>query len=746
MRSWQQLAYLSLIFFITFFTENIHSQELSTLRGFVVDSTNGEALSNATIIVTGTALGAASDQRGYFSIPSIPSGKQVVIKVSFISYHDKIITVELLPSKTTQIKIELVPGYIQLGTVETVANKNSRQNEPTVSFDKISIKEIELMPKGVETDIMRSLQFLPGVKGGGDVSARYYVRGGSSDQNLVLLNGVPVYNPFHAMGLFSVIDPEMINNVEFYKGGFTSEFGGRLSSVLNLVTKDGNKNRLAGNGNISFLTGKVSMEGPLPGGSFILTGRKSLFSSTLNKFVNYKDAPFSFYDLFFKANLANTEELSHTKVSVFAFQSGDELKNNNSLKQDYKWLNNIYGAEWFQVWESPLYSETSLALSHSKQEEIPNKGEEGLKFNNVNDITLKMDFTYLFDSRDELKVGYYLKSFKTELNYQNQNGINTTYNDFGANISLYSKYKLLRFSDYLTADAGSRINIAPLSKNTQVFEPRVNIKFKFHPLVSLKAAWGIYAQEVTTLLNENEIITLFEPWLIIPDYMNTSTATHYVAGIETYLSEHLSINLEGYYKILKNITDLNTKKTTSNDPDLISGKGESYGWEFQAQYQSENLSANLAYSLSWAYKEIDHWLYYPRYDSRHSVSFTGIYNLGLDFQFGANWSFSTGIPFTQIEGFYDKLYIDNINSQYYAFGQYSPFTILSSRNLGRLPYYHRLDLSLTKKIRFYFADLSISLNVINAYDRKNIFYFERDSGKRVNMLPFLPTASVRLEI
>lgn len=742
MRFFRLILFLLLCLFLH--SGSTYAQATGTVRGFVVDSTNGEALSNATVVAEGTSHGATTDQRGYFSIPSLQPGERI-LTVSYLGFRNKKLSVNIQPGKITQTRVDLVPVYIQLGEIETIGKRNSKENETGIGLNRITVKEIELLPRGVEADVMRALQFVPGVKSGGDVSARYYVRGGSGDQNLILMNNVPVYNPFHAMGLFSVIDPDMINSLEFYKGGFTSEFGGRLSSVLNLVTKDGNRNRFSGNVNIGSLTGKMTFEGPLPGGSFILTGRKSLFNDVLSKFFNYQDAPFSFYDIFLKANLSNTSEKSHTKVSVFAFNSGDELNNKNALKEDYEWTNTIFGVEWFQVWESPLYSETSVSFSNARQQINANQSENGDRNNKISDVTLKMDFTYLLDSRDEIKVGYYLKSFKSALNYTNSNGVFTSINDFSANINLYTKYKLLRFSD-LVADIGTRINVAPLALKTPTFEPRVNVLYKLHPMLSLKAAWGIYSQEMVTLLNENELITLFEPWTVIPDYLKSPVAVHYVAGASLNLSENLSMDIEGYYKNLQNITDLNQNKALPTDPDLVSGSGESYGWECLMKYQDQRLNASLAYSLSWAYKEINGWRYYPRYDSRHSVTFSGIYDLGSEWQFGTNWMFSTGIPFTQIEGFYDKLYLDNLNSQPFIYSSYNPYIILASRNLGRLPYYHRLDFSLTKNLRLWFTNISMSFSILNVYDRKNIFYFERDTGKRVNMLPFLPSASLRMEL
>lgn len=734
-----------LLFFFAFIY-NLSLGQTGTLRGTVEDSTSGEALPYATILVEGTKIGISTDINGNFTLPSIPANKDLEVLVSYVGFYTKVITINLKPGIITQQNILLIPSRLQLQEVEAVGKRISKEKETDLGLQRMTVKELELLPKGVETDIMRSLQLLPGVKSSGDVSARYYVRGGGSDQNLVLFNGVSVYNPFHAMGLFSVIDPEMINVVELYKGGYTAEYGERLSSVLNLVTKNGNRNRYTGSANLSMLTLKGSAEGPLPNGSFIITGRKSLFKDVLKKFTNYKDAPFDFYDISFKANIASKDDKTLTKVSVFGFNSSDKLSQESLTKEDFKWTNNLYGATWFQAWESPLYSEMTLSYSGFNAEVFPKQSDALGRRNKVEDITLRMDFTYVYDSRDELKVGYYVKSFTSDYYFENLRKIQTTITDKGANISAYGKYRLLRFNTFI-ADAGVRFNAAPLAENNNArIEPRINTKINISPLISLKFAWGIYSQEMVTVSDDNDIISLFEPWIIVPDYLTAPSAIHYVAGTDINLSDKLALNIETYYKKMHNITDLNYNKVNSDDPDLISASGESYGWELMLQYLDSRLMASIGYSLSWAYKKSNNWLYYPRYDSRHQVSVLLSYNFGNDWNAGATWTFSTGQPFTQIEGFYDKLYFDNLYTMSFIYENYSPFIILADRNLGRLPYYHRLDLSLSKKFRLFFTDVAFSANVINVYDRKNLFYLEKGTGKRVNMLPFLPTASLRVDL
>jgi hypothetical protein len=722
--------------------------QTGSLRGVVTDTLKGEALPYANILIEGTNLGASADLNGNFTITGIPANKEYNVRFSYVGFHTKYLKVLIKPNAIVQLLAELVPSSIQLQAIELIGEKTKRPNETNIGLQKLTARELELLPKGVETDVFRSLQYLPGVQSTGDVSARYYVRGGGSNQNLVLLNGVSVYNPFHALGLFSIIDPEMINAVEFYKGGFPSQFGGRLSSVLNLVTKDGNKNRYGGNAQVSFLTGKSSIEGPIPGGSFIITGRKSLFKDVLRKFVNYKDAPFEFHDISAKANYSNNSEESLTKISLHGFSSLDQLQSDDQYKSDFKWINDLYGIKWFQAWENvPVYSEADLSLSRFDGNINPKLSNSKRRSNLINDVTFKVDITNIFESRDEVKAGILLKSVKTELDFENLQGIPTTLASQAMSLGFYSKYRFMRW-DALGIDIGSRFNLITLSRKASVFaEPRLNVTYNILPgLISLKGAYGIYTQELITITNENEIISLFEPWIIVPAYLSVPKAIHYVAGLDFTPYQNTTFSVETYYKDIKSTAEINDDKADENDPDFLQASGEAYGFEFQLKQNNNFMAFVGSYSLSWVYRNINNWISYPKYDTRHIV------NLHLNFEYGKGWSssvgwfFNSGLPFTQIIGYYDKQYLDNLYYSAGLPGYFSPYTILADRNLGRLPTYHRLDISLSKRLQFDFVNFEISGSVMNIYNRKNIFYYERESGKKVNMLPILPTATVKVEI
>lgn len=725
----------------------VFAQGNGNLRGLVTDSTSGEVLTYASVAIQETSTGAYSDSKGYFLITSVPSGKPLTLTVSYMGYYPRKFIVKLEKGKMTHLNIRMVPQSVVLPLVEKTEKRIVEENATDISLQRITVKELELLPKGVETDIFRSLQYLPGVRSTGDVSARYYIRGGASNQNLVLINGATIYNPFHAFGLFSIVDPEMVNNIEFYKGGFTSEYGGRISSVMNIFTKDGNKNNYGLKAGISYLSAKALVEGPIPYGSFIVTGRKSYSSDIYKKFLDDKDIPLDFYDLSFKVNYSNPEFVEGSKITVQGLLSDDRLMNGNPTRADLKWSNSVFGFKWFQISDSPLFFEMGFSFSNFSGEVIPNYSTSRPKRNEVNDLNMKVDCSYIYDSKDELGVGLNILRLNTKLFLENIGGIITDIGSSGTNFAVYAKYKFLRFKN-LGVDLGTRINLTGLSKKGGGFfnEPRLSFTYRFIPEIALKGAWGIYQQEMTTLSDENEVISLFEPWIITPNYLSPARARHFILGLEADFTDNMSLEAEGYYKKIDNFPALNEKKVFESDPDLVAGSGEAYGLEFMLKYKFLDFYFMGSYSLGWTYKTVDDWLFYPKYDSRHSLNLTLEYNFGKDWQASVIWIYNSGLPFTKITGYYDKLDAGDYFNQMSLFTPYQPFMLLGDKNLGRLPDYHRLDISLSKKFSIGFANFYLDASIVNLYNRKNIFYFERNTGKRVNMLPFLPTATLKLEI
>lgn len=703
------------------------------LRGFVSDSLTGEPLIYANIIVRGTSLGAATNAQGHFMIPGVPAGRQILL-ISMLGYHTRSLPVDIGENEITSVSVQMTATAIEVAEVSVVGQRAEDRNPTDLGIEKISIQQLNLVPSAVESDVFRILQVLPGVSMTGDISAKYYVRGGAGDQNLVLLNGATVYYPFHALGIFSVIDPEMMSGMEFYKGGFPSEYGGRLSSILDVSTRDGNKNRYSASAQISLATAKASVEGPFRNGSILVTARKSYYGKSLDRFFSNQSIPFDFWDWSFKLNSTEPVLDPDSKFTIHGFFSGDDVLNRDPTKEDYSLGNSIVGLNWYKVWDEPLFTAATFSYSGFDAEVRPNFSTSRPRSNQVRDITSRLNGAFIYDSKDELRFGVTNTWLDYDLDVENLYGDRFVLSEHEYSLTSFLTYRFNRWEN-IGVNMGLRFNFSTLSEGLPLlFEPRISVTYRPYSILSLKAGIGWYSQELATLSNENELISIFEPWVIIPSYVYTPQAIQVMAGAEFFVTEALRIEAEGYYKPVRYLLDVNPIKYTPKDRDYKNIDGESYGLEALATYDKQSFYARLAYSLSWAYKIVGDLKEIPKYDSRHSLNSLVSYRFGAGWECSALWTFKTGLPFTPIAAFYDRMVVDPWNSGS-LFSEPDPSILWGGRNSSRLPAYHRLDITITKKFRFDPVEFSIGGSLVNIYDQKNIFYFDKNTGAEVFMLP-----------
>ncbi len=705
---------------------------------------SGETIPYVTLILQGTILGTSSTATGYFVIPSIPPGTYM-LSVSHVGFHRLERSVSVRPNTTTDVAVQLVPTVIESEGATVYGQQEIRPHEADLGLERLSVRDIAIVPKGVEMDIFRVLQFLPGVSTTSDVSSRYYVRGGGSDQNVVLLNGATIYNPFHTLGIFSVIDPELISALEFHKGGFPPEYGNRLSSVLTVVSRDGNQNEYHGSVQAGLLSGKLSVEGPIPDGSFLFTGRRSWYASVMRKYLPQNQAPFEFYDGFGKITYQSPLIDENSRFSLFGFTSSDDVRHDTPLRADYSVANHIGGLNWHKVWSAPLYSTLTVAYSGFEAELFPKLSSSFPKRNIISDMTVNWDFSYVYDSRDEVAFGVHSKFLRTTLDQVNSYGNRFIFRQSGSDLSVYLNYKYYRLKT-LGATVGLRIKLVPLGENRPpLFEPRINMTWRPGPLIAVKGAFGFYTQEVATLAQENELLTVFEPWFIMPAEVRSPVAAHASVGVKGYITDRFTLELEGYYKPITYLIDINERRYYPWQRDFTNVDGKAYGVELMSVYEPGWMKLQTTYSLGWVRKVKEAVWFYPRYDTRHSLSVLCGITVGTGWEVSASWSLRSGMPFTPIAGFYDRLVFGDA-SPWYGPDAFQASALWGARNSKRLPYYHRLDLGLSKTFRWDPIELGIELGILNVYNRKNIFYFDGDTGEEFYMLPFFPTLSVRVGI
>jgi hypothetical protein len=552
-----------------------------------------------------------------------------------------------------------------------------------------------------------------------------------------------VYNPFHALGLFSIFDGDAIKAVNFFTGGFGSEYGTRLSSVLDISTRDGNRTRLSGKLSGGLLTAKALLEGPLGvwDGSWMVSVRKSHFDTILKRFLN-EDVPLSFYDLIAKVNVGWGED---TRLSFQSLLSADDIRNSQITEPNFQWKNQAFGISLSQLFSDRFLAEGTFSRSFFKSSMDPQQGSTRPQNSSLEDAYFNASITYYTDNRDEVRVGFTYSLPELSYSLVNTGGFAVNGGGNSPETSIWAKYRWLQ-PEWVNLEVGLRVNyISLMDEPDYAFEPRLSVKFKIDPMVAIKGSWGRYFQRMITISNEDDAISLFETWVPIKSPLSPESADHYILGFEGDVGDYLHYSLQGYYKYFKNLIGYNRDKIDRYDPDYVSGTGKAYGFEVYLKAASESSYGWLSYTLGSSTKTTNSYTYPPRFDRTHSLSFVGGYRLSGGWDVNVHWEFGSGLPFTKIVGFYDRLMLGGLFDGTYVHETGEPYTIMGSKNGGRLPAYHRLDFGVSKL--FYVDPFKITLEggVVNVYDRANIFYFNRSTGERVNMLPFMPTINLNVE-
>lgn len=762
--------FFALVLFSFLLTQLSATAQTATIRGFVYSKETGEPVLFTNVYLKGTTLGAATDVNGYYSISKIPAGDYILM-VSSIE-HDTLATpVTLKAGELLTKKLYLEKRTVSLKTIDISAEKQEQRTEVKMSMSKITPKELKQLPSvGGEPDIVQYLQVLPGVVFSGDQGGQLYIRGGTPVQNKVLLDGMVIYNPFHSIGLFSVFDTDIIRNADVYAGGYGAEYGGRISSIMDIKTRDGNKKRLAGKLSANPFNAKVLLEGPIKrskkegdgDASFVVSYKNSYLnqtSKTLYSYANEDGLPYSFNDIYAKVS---TNNANGSRLNVFGFNFNDKAKYLG--KSDYEWKSTGFGSSFVVVpGNSSVLMDGIFAYSQYKisLEEADSRPRSSL----VNGFNLGLNFTYLFN-QNEVKYGIEALGFKTDFEYYNFLGTRVEQEENTTELGAYVTGK--RIFGKLVVEPGMRFHYyASLSELS--LEPRLGMKFNLSNKIRLKAAGGLYSQNLMSTVSDRDVVNLFYGFLSGPEtlpktYRGESVdsrlqkATHGIAGVEVDLPWHLSLNAEVYIKEFNQVTNINRDKlfenvaANQNEPELlrvdyIVEKGTAKGVDVTLKYEYKRYYFWAVYSLGYVNRRDEYRDYVPHFDRRHNVNLVGSYTFGknLDWQFDARWNMGSGFPFTKTQGFYEYLEfsgglgVDPTTDAGMIGILYGPL------NEGRLPYYHRLDLSLRKTIAVgKNSNLEITGSVINTYNRNNVFYVDRITGERVDQLPILPAIGATL--
>jgi CarboxypepD_reg-like domain/TonB-dependent Receptor Plug Domain len=743
------------------------------IRGFVYDQSSGQALSFATVLITGVSVGTLSDNDGFYTLIGLEPGKYEVYAIS-LGYDTVYHKIELTKNQKINLNINLNPIQSMLKEARIDRQRIRRTTTTKISEINITPKQLTQIPTvGGEPDLVQYLQVLPGVVFSGDQGGQLYIRGGSPIMNKVLLDGMTIYNPFHSIGLFSVFDADIIKSVDVYSAGFSAEYGGRISAIVDVQTRDGNRNELSGKANVNPFTSKILLDGPLKkykeGGassSFIVSYKNSYLDKTspiLYDYVAEDKLPYSFSDLYTKLSF-NSASGSYLKLFYFDYNDKVDFEGTTS----YNWNSSGFGGKFLMVpQESKSVIDGFFAYSNYGIDQIEINSKP--RSSGINGFNMGLNFTYFLKNSSKLKYGMEVNGFKTLFKIFNAVNREIDQDENTTELAGFVNYNLVRGK--FIVEPGFRMQAYASLGNTS-YEPRLRFKYLINRRLRFKMASGIYSQNLISASSDRDVVNLFYGFLSGPEELpktvgkqavthRMQTARHAVGGFEFDLNSNSNINVETYIKDFTQISNINRDKIYDDNlryadkpeslrKDFIVETGTAYGYDITYMLQTKQLYLWLVYSYNNVSRYDGIRNYQPHFDRRHNANVVSSYAFGKDQQYEANlrWNFGSGFPFTLTQGFYENLSFGQGSSVDYTTAN-GDFTVAyDDINRGRLPYYHRLDISVKRTIVFTKKDskpkkfMEIIASATNVYNRENIFYFDRVSFSRVNQLPFLPSLSI----
>lgn len=728
------------------------------LRGFVYDNTTGNRVSNAFVTVSSDSRIVTTDADGFYTLAKLPAG-EVTVTV-WADGFDTIASVVKVVKDLSQ-KLDFYLNNIKLKTVEI----NVTRTTPTIGgVENIKQETIKKMPAvGGEPDIMQYLQLLPGVVFSGDQGGQLYMRGGSPIMNKVLLDGMTIYNPFHSIGLFSVFETELIQSADAYTAGFGAQYGGRISAVVDVKTRDGNKTHLTGKVGANTFTSKFLLEGPIKkfkagenNSSFVISYRNSYLSQSSKLFYSYTDAkqlPYNFGDLFAKMSV-NSASGGYGRLYAFRFSDNVAFPNSTA----YHWTEYGFGGKFLVV---PDQAKTRIDgyFLYSNYKIVQDEHDKRPRNSGIGGFNMGMNFHYNF-VRDEFKMGMEVNGFRTDFTLYNSNNRLIEQQESTTEINGYANY-ILKTRHFL-ANFGTRMQYYASLSNGSI-EPRISMRYAPFSHIGIKFAAGLYSQNLLSAISDRDVVNLFYGFLSGPTNLPTTfdgnavnsrlqKAKHALFGFDYSIHKRHVLNIESYIKDFTQITNINRDKLFDDDDqnqdkdpryrqDFIIERGLAYGIDLSYKYEYKKLYIWSTYSLQKVTRFDGYATYMPVFDRRHTANLLVSYELAKNnpTEISIRWTIGSGFPFTQTQGFYQKYDFSQGNNTNYVSGNGNLGIIYAPLNTGRLPWYHRLDFSAKRTWKLEKSrDFSLTFTLTNVYNRANIFYFDRVTLTRVNQLPILP--------
>lgn len=758
-----------------------------TIKGFVYDQKTGEPMIYTNVIVANGKTGVQTDINGYFSI-QLPAGSYSLV-ITAVGYDSSITSVNLLPEAVVSKRITLVRKETELKGVEISGKKTDAMTHINIGMTNITPQDLKVLPSaGGEPDLAQFLQVIPGVVFTGDQGGQLYIRGGSPSQTGIYLDGVTIYNPFHSIGLFSVFETESIRNVDVYTAGFDAQYGERTSAIVDVHTKDGNKNEISGMVSVSPIMSRAMLEGPIikskkdngAGITFLVTAKSSYLDQTSKSIYGgfgepYSSGlPYSFSDFYGKVSFNGG---NGSKLNLFAFSFNDkaQLLNDSTdaivpVIANYQWKTTGAGANFvISPGNSSALIDGKFAISNynislSQQASVP--GDTIPSSSQISGFEAAINFTYFLKNYSELKYGIDVSGTSTALNYYSANGISTTESQQGTLAGFYLLFRQ-NFSNKFIFEPSVRLQYySELDKLSP--EPRLGLKYNISDNVRLKFATGVYSQDIISTKSDQDIVNLFTGFLLAPDAQipnangnyvksNLQTAYHAVTGIEVDVQK-VELNFEPWVKYFAQVDELNNDKYSTTAPqsiqssDFIAATGFAYGADLSAKYSYKRIYLWGAVGYQdVTYTSVDNQgtiqTYPTPFDTRFNANIVAAYTAGKkkDWDISGRFNIHAPFPFTQTQGFYENGVVSGttLSGNPLTTNGTNGIIYANQINGGRLSWYHRLDLEVKKRLKVSKkSNLDVTFAIINVYDRQNVFYVNRVTNQVNYQFPFFPSLNL----
>jgi TonB dependent receptor/CarboxypepD_reg-like domain/TonB-dependent Receptor Plug Domain len=771
------------VFLLMLFSLSVSAQKKYTISGYVKDSLNGETLIGATISVQGQTKGISSNLYGFYSI-TLDEGRYILI-CTFIGYSYKVVEIDL--TADTKINFEVLPKiYLSQEVIVTTKKREANVKNAQMGIFTLPIEQIKSIPAFLgEVDLLKTIQFLPGVRNAGEGSAGLYVRGGGPDQNLILLDDAPVYNSGHLFGFFSIFNADAIKNVTLIKGGMPAQYGGRLSSVLDVSMKEGNNQKFQVDAGLGVIASRLSIQGPIKKNksSFIVSGRRTYIDALTKPFIKsssqFKGSGYYFYDLNAKVNYRFSDKDRLYLSGYFGRDVFDFANGKQSLKVNIPWGNTTGTLRWNHVFNKKLFGNTTAVYNdynftfNALQNDFEIKLASGIR-----DLSIKQDFDLYPYTGHKLKFGgiYTYHKFTPSIISGKQDSTvfkpNNAQIKYGHEAALYIqddweinrninilagiRYSWFQqtgpYKIYQTDDNGNRLDSTVFEKGDAVktyggLEPRFTIRYSLNEETSIKTSVTRNLQYIHLVSNAGTTLPT-DIWVPSTYKVKPQISWLYAAGIfKNYKDNMYETSVELYYKQMQNQIEYKEGYTPNGLDDtensFVFGKGWSYGAEFFINKTRGRLTGWLGYTLSWTWRKFPALNFgekYPsKYDRRNDMSIVAVYELNKKWRLSGAFVFGTGNAATLPQRFY---IIGGVLTQEY-----------SRINEYRLPSYHRIDfaaiLTPKKNIKRKWKSEWV-FSVYNAYNRKNPYfiYFDQTGSplngtleiqaKQVSLFPVIP--------